>query len=257
MKKKKVIKTAVFSVVALILISLILLCVRYRDTVRLVLNGENIKSFVNSQRYSREDIEEQIEENKEQMQKIAEQDPRINIRGDLTEEEAKALAEGRITSEEAISIVKGDKTLDEILSSKSEGQQGGQDKPPVQETVQGELNTEQNPGETVPNKDRPSEIIAELYVLQAEFIAKLEALGSKAYEDYKATKLMSIVDSYTGEAGDLEIECDTRVKALLEELDAELTKTGGDKEIIKEIRKHYYKEKSLKKTYYLNKLKDD
>ncbi len=260
MKSRKITKIIIFSIFGFILAILIFLGIRYRDTVRLVFNWDNIVSFVNSQRYSGEEIEGKMQENKKQMEEIAQNDPNINIRGDLTEEEAKALKDGLITQREAVAIVKGDTTLKEILSKKEEKKEDEKDDKKEDESPSKE--TGAKPQADPPKQDRASEIIAELYVVQADFISRLEALGDRAYEDYKAqnydrSKVMDIVDGYTGEVNKMELECDTKVKELLTELEAELTKTGGDLSVIKEIRKYYYKEKSLKKTYYLNKLNDE
>ncbi len=256
MKIKKTAKIVLFSVLGIVFAILIFLGIRYKDTVKLVFNWDNIVSFVNSQRYSGDEIEDKMQENKKQMEEIAQKDPNINIRGDLTEEEAKALKNGLITQDEAVAIVKGDTTLKEILSKKEEKKEDEKaDENPSEETVP-------KPQEGAPKQDRASEIIAELYVLQADFITRLEAVGDRAYEDYKAqnydrSKVMDIVESYTGEVNKMERECDTKVRGLLTELETELTKTGGDISVVKEIRKYYYDEKSLKKTYYLNKLNDE
>lgn len=260
MKGKKTAKITVFSILGLVLAILIFLGIRYKDTVRLVFNWDNIVSFVNSQRYSGEEIEGKMQENKKQMEEIAKEDPNINIRGDLTEEEAKALKDGIITQEEAVAIVKGDTTLKEILSKKEEKKED--EKTAKKEDGNPSKETSAKPQADPPKKDRASEIIAELYVLQADFITRLESVGDRAYEDYKAqhydrTKVMDIVDSYMGEVASLERECDTRVSELLKELEAELTATGGDLSNVKKIRKYYYDEKRLKKTYYLNKLNDE
>lgn len=263
MKTKKVAKAVGFSILGLLVVVLVILGVRYKDTVKLVFNWDNISSFVNSQRYTREEIEDKMQQNKQEMEKIAQQDPNINIRGDLTEEENLALKQGKITKEEAVAIVKGDTTLNEVLSAKEEpagkAEPPGTDKPPKTPAD----TKEDKPADALePKADRASEIIAELYVVQADFISRLEALGDRAYEDYRATRcdrtqIMSIVDSYTGEVSSLEAECDGKVSDLLKELKSELTKVGGDLSTVSKIRKFYYNEKSLKKTYYLNRLNDE
>ncbi len=251
MKSKKILKTLALTVLGVVVAALVFLGVRYRNTVRLVFNWENLVSFVNSLRYDKEDIESQMVENKQKMEQLAEKDPNINIRGDLTEEEQQALKDGLITNEQAIAIVKGDTTLEEILKQQEPEKE---EKPKEEEVTQ----------PVVPEvpQDRASEIIAELYVLQADFISRLEAIGDRAYEQYKATrynrdKIMSIVDSYTGEVHVLESECDKKVRELVAELETELKKVGGDVSVAKEIHKYYYKEKGLKKAYYLDRLNDE
>lgn len=333
MKGKNTKKIILFSVLGILIAGIVTICICFDDTVKLVFNWDNITSFINSQRYSREEIEGQMQENKKQMEKIAEEDPNINIRGDLTEEETKALNEGRITKEDAVALVMGTKTLEEILTPSEDSPDNtpeedprtqedagaednpdnstgnGSDSPTDNQTDTGPRDNSDNQTDTRPRDnpddktetkpqnnttgktdssgnttgskhpskkedagtkppqeeektDRPSEIIAELYVIQADFIARLEAMGDRAYEQYKdlhydRSKITSIIEGFTGEVTALETECDNKVKALLTELEAELKKVGGDTAVVSEIRKYYYTEKSLKKTYYLNKLNDE
>ena len=263
MNKKKIIKTTIISVLVLILALAVFLGVRYRNTLSLVFDWENIVALVNSKRYTAEQIEQKMEKNQEEMETLAKEDPNINIRGDLTEEEAKALKDGIITYEEAISIVKGDTTLKEILASKEKEEKNDEEQEKSNEAEKPSENGQESGNSApAPAPDRVSEIIAEFYVIQADFIARLEAMGDRAYEDYKAqgydrTKAMDIVNSYTGEVGALESECDAKVRALLKELETELKAKGGDLGTVKQIRQYYYDEKALKKTYYLNKLNDE
>lgn len=272
MKNKKILKIVLLSILAVIVIVVAALCIRFKDALRLV-TWDNIVSLVNSQRYSTDELETQLDDNKKKMETIAVESPHINIRGDLTEEESTALKEGKITKDDAVGIVKGDTTLEEVLASKDgqasqgenkpSGSQTEGDKPPESKPAENESPKPENepPAEEAP-KDRVSEIVAELYVVQADFIARLEAVGDAAYADYKAihydrSQITAIVDSYTGTVANLEAECDATVRALLSELETELNKVGGDLSLVSEIRQFYYKEKSLKKSYYLNKMNDE
>lgn len=279
MKKKKIIKITLLSILAVIVVTLGALGIRYRNIVRIVFNWDNIVSFVNS-RKSTDEIEKKMETNKAKMEKIAEENPLINIRGELTAEEAKAYAEGKITQEEAVRIVKGDATLEEILAAKEPKEEPEpEEKPADEKTGQkpSDVKSEEPVKTDTPKKDetvetqapakneetdKVSALVAELYVVQADFISRLEALGDQAYADYKAchydrNQIVTIVDSYTGTVGTMEAECDAKVRALLKELETELKAVGGDLGLVKEIRDYYYDEKSLKKSYYLNKMNDE
>lgn len=277
MNKKKIIKITLLSILAVIVVTLGALGIRYRNIVRIVFNWDNIVSFVNS-RKSTEEIEKKMETNKAKMEKIAEENPLINIRGELTAEEAKAYADGKITREEAVKLVKGDATLEEILAAK-EPEKKPEEEPKAEkpEDKAADTKTESPPKAEPPKKeetvetqapvkneeaDKVSALVAELYVVQADFISRLEALGDQAYADYEAchydrNQIVTIVDSYTGTVGTMEAECDAKVRALLKELEAELKAVGGDLGLVKEIRDYYYDEKSLKKSYYLNKMNDE
>jgi len=298
-RKRKKVRIIILTILLVIVFIIGVLCVRFWHIVRMV-NPENIGAYMDSVRYSREEIEKQMDDNKIKMEKIAEENPLINIRGELTPDEVEALSSGEITKEEARKIVKGEVTLEEIREQKEtpeeplkeENPQGGQtltqqskptdatgsekekpskDKPQVN-TGDSKKDPPKPPATTETPKtpatpeeeaqDRVSELVSELYVVQADFISRLEAIGDQAYADYKATtydrsKIMSIVDSYTATVGAMEVECDNKVNALISELEAEIAKVDGDKSLPKEIKKYYYKEKKLKKSYYLDKLDDE
>ena len=270
MKKKRLIGMILLVILLVVLIAVIAIGIRFKNTVGVALNWDNIVSFVNSRRLDSEDIKTKMEHNENKMKKIADDSPHINIRGDFTPEEKQAFSEGKITREDAVGIIQGETTLDDVLAGKPEAPPGNEpaktDIPEKEQPVNTEPADTKDPAETndtpdVP-KDRASEIVAELYVIQAEFISQLEAIGDLAYADYKATrydrtKVVSIVDSYMGTASALEAECDNKVNTMLKELKAELEKAGGDQSIVKEIRNFYYNEKSLKKSYYLNKMYDE
>lgn len=258
MNKKKI-KIILIVILAVILAVLIAVGIRFRNTAGVVFDWDNIVSFVNSVRYNNDDIETKLKDNQTKMEKLAEESPHINIRGDLTDEEKTALNEGKITKDDAVEIIKGDSTLEEILVNKENTTETSADAPkePTSEGTPPPKEPEPE-AENVP-KDRVSEIVAELYVIQADFLARLEGVGDSAYADYKAThydrsQVASIVDSYMGTVTALEAECDNTINALLDELSQELQKVGGDQNMVKEIRNFYYNEKSLKKSYYLNKM---
>lgn len=262
-KKRRIVKITLIVLgvlVAIILAALIAVRIWMPNAFKL-LTWDNITAAFNSWWYSTEDLEQQMQTNKEKMEKLAEEDPLIEIRGELTEEEVAALKSGEITPEEAKLIVKGETTLEQIRENKKKAEEAEASETEQEPEEEPEQDPQQEPSQPVA-KDKVSEIVAELYVVQAEFITKLEGIGDKAYEDYRAThynraKVMEIVDSYTEVVGQMEAECDKTVNGLIKELKAELTKAGRDHSLAKEIQNYYYTEKSLKKSYYLNKLNDE
>lgn len=262
-KKRRIVKITLIVLgvlVAIILAALIAVRIWMPNAFKL-LTWDNITAAFNSWWYSTEDLEQQMQTNKEKMEKLAEEDPLIEIRGELTEEEVAALKSGEITPEEAKLIVKGETTLEQIRENKKKAEEAEASETEQEPEEEPEQEPQQEPAQPVA-KDKVSEIVAELYVVQAEFITKLEGIGDKAYEDYRAThynraKVMEIVDSYTEVVGQMEAECDKTVNGLIKELKAELTKAGRDHSLAKEIQNYYYTEKSLKKSYYLNKLNDE
>jgi len=298
---RKIIKRILLAILILLLLVIGGLCIKYRNTLSLILDWDNIVSFFNSQWYSSKDLEDQIAQSDATMEKRIKEEG-IDVRKPTAEEE-KALANGEITGAQLTKIIQGKSTLKKEIDKNKKKQQPKQDKKPVKEEkpkqeqnpddganngtsgnsagnaggntsvpVSGEQSP-QNPSTPAPKpqekppasqkpQDRKSEIVAELYVIQAEVISSIEQIGDRAYEDYKKThydrsKVMDIVDSYTAEVGELERQCDKKVAALIKELNGILDKEGSDRSFSNEIRDYYYQQKSLKKSYYLNKLNDE
>ena len=386
---KKKGKRILLWILIVLLIAILAVCIRFWHVLRLVLNWENISAYRNSQKYTKEEIVEKMEENNAEMEKIVKEDDNINLRPkpQLTDEESKALEQGLITYEDAVKLVMDQVTLEELLNSKSGQTSETTEQENTNTEEPGKNNSSNNPAssgngttsgsssgvkedtsssdkassnknsgtsggktdsssgkitnitsnknntgktnnttskpdsgktnnttskpdsgktnstaskpdsgktnsttskpdsgktsntsgnktdtgsggtssseETAPEpQDRVSQLVAELYVVQADFMNRLEAIGDSAYADYKAThydrsQVMTIVDSYTATVGALESECDKKVNSLIKELNAELDKIGGDKTLAKDIQKYYYTEKSLKKSYYLDRLNDE
>ena len=220
---------------------------------------DNIKSFVNFLKYSEEEISQKIEDNNKKMDDIVETTKYIDVKkGGFTPEEEKALTSGEISEEEAIKIMRGQTSLEEIKAQKQENSKpapkektdkAGEQAPPVSDTA--EKPKEKN------MTDEASDIVAELYVVKANFISQLEGMGQQMYDEYVATyydptKIMSIVDKYLPIVSQLESECDATINGLLSELKTALEKGGGDLALVNQIKQYYYKEKSLKKSHYMN-----
>lgn len=243
---------------------LVFLCVLIVAAVALgIWQRENILSFVNSLRYSETQITAKLDDNNKKMEKLVEDTDYIEIRGGLTEEEEKALRNNEISPEEAVKLVRGQTTLEEIKTSQTQAQPtDGQTSPPVQQSPPAEdqktAEPEKEPSKEEVMKDNVSDIIAQLYVVKSDFVNRLNGIGAQAYEIYKAngsdkSSLTSIAEGFAPEIGALESECDGKVDDLLAQLKTELEKGGGDLSLVTEVKKYYYNEKSLTKSYYLNK----
>ena len=106
--------------------------------------------------------------------------------------------------------------------------------------------------------------IAKMYVLKSTFVGKLEAIVAQAKEEYTALSLaertndikMKIVTSKTGQIAALEQECDTEVATVVAELQRLLKESGADQSLADKVKTVYAEEKSLKKAYYINELKN-
>ena len=232
---------------------------------------ENIKAFVDSLRYSQDQIERKLDDNTQKMQEIVDKTDYIQIRGALTPEEEKALASGEITSNEAMQIVKGDTTLESLRDLKDKDSSQTANTPDVKDNSSDGKNNQTSlpPTEPVQPAKQPtaadimqeevSSIVAQLYVEKSNFVGQLEALANQAVASYEALgggkeKATEIMNSYLPTVASLESSADQKVNALLSQLEASLKKGGGDLSLVNEVRQCYYEEKSLKKSYYLSKI---
>lgn len=232
---------------------------------------ENIKAFVDSLRYSEDQIEQKLDDNTQKMQEIVDKTDYIQIRGALTPEEEKALASGEITSNEAMQIVKGDTTLESLRELKDKDSSRTANTPDVKDNASDGKNNQTSPPPTEPvqpakqptaadiMQEEVSSIVAQLYVEKSNFIGQLETLANQAVASYEASgggkeKATEIMNSYLPTAASLESSADQKVNALLSQLEASLKKGGGDLSLVNEVRQCYYEEKSLKKSYYLSKI---
>lgn len=205
---------------------------------------DNVRSVIYFMRYSEDDLDKMLDDNKKELDSALEgigaQMPR-----ELTEEELQALQEGTITQTDAVEISLGKTTLQEKIEQKK----------PKSQVSSG------SGGSTVLVTDSPvSNLVAQLYVLKSSYMGKLGGLEAQAKAEYSATPAAertagwksSMISKYSGKVSALEGECDAKVEAVISQIKAELAKTGGDTSIIGKIRSAYENEKQIKKAYYLN-----
>lgn len=189
-----------------------------------------IQAMVESRKYSPEERRIRLNEQETALlQKISEEFPQVQIKP-LSQEDAKLLQEGAITPEEAVSLITGKPVMQE---EKTQGS----------EVI--------SPEETQPETSNLDTLLAQIYVLKASFNGKLDALVAQAKQDAvngkgKVSKY-SIAKKYIGVAAGLEGQCDSQMESLLSQIKAELERTGGDTDIVNEIRSAYTSEKSAKK----------
>ena len=106
-------------------------------------------------------------------------------------------------------------------------------------------------------------IIADIYLLRAEFLNKLDLLIAEGKtEILEASKNVpglvidiGTVNRYLDRGEALEKECDARMKELLAEMSASLKASGGDLSLVDEARALYVEEKKLYKSELMNKYK--
>lgn len=108
---------------------------------------------------------------------------------------------------------------------------------------------------------RIEEIIAEIYLLRAEYLnaidktiyeAKLEYIALPKEKHTLQGKMQFVTNTLVPRGNALEAECDARINALLAELEDILNKLGENTAIIDEIKKVYSEQKDLKLTELTN-----
>lgn len=207
----------------------------------LVWQRENITAVVDATKYSDEDIQQQISDSKKTVESELEQ---YDVKGlrDFTFEEEEAIRKGQMTVDEAVS-----KILSESNVEASDNQNNGS------------ATSDKNNGSTgTQSKNSDSSAIisdyaVKLYTLKATYLGEIGNLIDQAKADLKngsgAKELMS---NYLSKAASLESEADSKVDALLSELNGKLEAIGADTSVVDTMKSSYESEKTLKKSYYIS-----
>lgn len=125
------------------------------------------------------------------------------------------------------------------------------------ETVQQPDAAPETPAESVSPEQEIKELVATMYVLQATYLGKLDAVVQSAIDEYLAGEQTSenrtrVVYSKIGELTAMEKTCDSEVAEVVSRLRELLKATGQEDTLASQIESAYQDEKSLKKAYYLN-----
>ncbi len=210
------------------------------------INRNTIAALFDAMKYTNEEVEQKMQENKKDLQEFIEKDENIVVR-DLTEEEKVALNENKITQDDAVSIITGQKTLDEVLNSSE--QKPLKDKPSVKDEPQ-----KPSSNASGDSDKRISELIASLYVEKNTRLAAFDSLKAQVYQEYKGiegveheTKKWDLINKYTPVLAQWESDCDSVVYGIIDQIRAELKKAGKDESIATKLKESYLNEKKLKK----------
>ena len=207
---------------------------------------ENLRILIQAGKYTTEDLNTKLAENRQTLQTTLEQHPEISARAP-TEEETQALKTGELAPEELI------KALVETAEPQVEG--GGAAEP----DQTGEIAQAENPYSA-----ELSELIARVLALQALYVGKLESLEVEAKAEYRTkpesertkTKLVEWASGYVKRATEMEKECDAEIDGIVREMLALIRKYGGDTEIPDTVVFCYAEEKRLKKAWYISRLEE-
>ena len=104
-------------------------------------------------------------------------------------------------------------------------------------------------------------LIATMYVLQATYEGKVEAVAQAAIDEYVAGEhtpehKTKVVYDRVQELLDMEADCDAQVAEVTARLRQLLKATGQSDDLAKQVEQTYQQEKSLKKAAYLNKFQN-
>lgn len=172
----------------------------------------------------------------------------------FSDEEVAALATGDLAAEDAVSMLTG--------RAEADGSQPENGAAPEDSSSSASTAREQQPAAlSAPAQQNAQEKIqqqvATMYVLQATFEGKLDRIIQQAIAEYNAGEgsKQELVNKHLNEIAALEDECDARVSDVISALKPLLEETGQGNDLIKQIQQTYANEKSLKKAYYMHKLK--
>lgn len=196
----------------------------------------NIQALNYASQYSQAELRMKNEELDSKIQNVVSELPDVYIQP-LNDEERNRLRSGELSEYEAKAIITGTwraQTDDET-----------------------EENDESGELETAPVRrvSRTNELVAEFYLLKAEFLNDIDNLIAQGQaerlaipkEERDLSVKLEMAKKYAKLGSELEKECDAKVDELIKELEAELKSSGQSTSVISEIKELYKEEKSLKK----------
>lgn len=206
------------------------------------LQWENIKVLSSIGKYSTKEIEQMLADNTEKKKAALNE---INIR-EFTADEKLAVQKGELSQAEAIKLI-------------TEGKAQAEDNQNTANLIGNNVNTVNSK----PERDYEaelSELIGEIYVLEATFSGAVDGLINSAISEYQSlppemhtnAKKLEIGLKYLGVANSMESSCDSQMSSLLSKIESNLMASGKDTALLGEIKNAYHNEKSLTKNYYLS-----
>lgn len=236
-KKSHKVLITLLSVLGLLVIVVAVICFIERD---------NISAVITSVKYSKEDIQEQIDNSKDDIKESL-KEYNIDTLRDFTFEEEEQIRRGQITYEEALQRIMEESGVADNLTVGSGDNSFNSNSGTLSNGV---------PSVTA-NSNDPSSIVSEyaikLYGVKAFYLGQIGNLVDRAKAEHKSgASLKSLASKYIGEAASLEKEADAGVDNLLEELKSKLDAVGADTSVIDTMKSAYINEKNLKKSYYLS-----
>ena len=239
----------------------------------------NIQALSYAKQYTPEQREEMLKKNDAAVQEILNQVPEVQITP-LSEEDEALLQSGQMSEEEALARIMGTSSAETEMQEENTGtipEELPQDttsdaavQPEDTGTESLDQGTLEQPTETggsaqtteqTNSKSEDTlhlqELLARIYLLRSSFTGQLNSLVEQAKAEVIASgskdNIFSIASKYIGMGNNLEAQCDAEMESLLNEIYAELKRTGGDTGMVEDIRTAYKNEKSITKAALIDK----
>lgn len=234
-KMKKWVKVLI-CVLAILLVTVSALAIWQRNNISAVFKMLTI---------DKEQIAQEMNENKEQLEKEL-QEKYPSVIDDITAEQEEKILRGELTVEEVVAEINKkyeERRAEQQSSANSAISSSGNNAAAVDKLI--------------------GDKVIEIYSLKAYYLGQLGQLEAAVKSDYTALPeskrnivgKKELVSKYMGRATSLMSQCDSRVESVLSELKSGLDSYGADTSIIKRIRSAYENEKTLKKAYYMSLVK--
>lgn len=237
--------------------------------VTVAVQWNNIKALSYMMTMDTGTLSQRAEENRKTLDKAMEdyQIPAYTF----SEEEMAQLASGELSEEEAASRLLGQSgsgetgTTEEPAPSQSqapsENPSASQAPSASQSAAPSQSASQSGNNATQEAEAELRQLVATMYVLQATYEGKLEAIVQEAIDEYTAGEHTSenrtkIVYSKYDALTKLEKECDQKVADIVARMRELLKATGQSESLADEVQKTYEEEKSLKKAYYIREFQE-
>ena len=239
--------------------------------VTVAVQWNNIKAVAYMMTMDTGTLSQRAEENRKTLDKAMEdyQIPSYTF----SEEEMSQLASGELSEEEAAARILGENGGTTAEPEPSQSGAPSQEPSPSQSTPPSQSPSASQSAQPAQSADQGGEtsaqdaeaelrqLVATMYVLQATYEGKLEAIVQEAIDEYTAGEHTSenrtrIVYSKYDALTKLEQECDQKVADIVSRMRELLKATGQSESLADEVQKTYEEEKSLKKAYYIREFQE-
>lgn len=237
-------------------------------SVAVYCNWNSISAFIDSFRYSQDEVENKLEENKEFLDSYLAEESGITVR-DLTDEEFAALNDGTLSEDDVVELLVGKTdTATPQASSPPDNSDNSRNATQAEQTPK----PTPTPPEVEEANKKVAEAVARLYIQKSKYLNKLDDIEAQVRSEfvdmYKQTEEMQsdkgayksaknkFLTEYLPTVATWEKECDSVVYAIIDEIRAALKEAGQGQEVADKLESAYLNEKKLKKTYFIRRYMD-